>query len=351
MNRLKRILSLCLCLVFIGNALAQSDNTFTNPLLPGGPDPWNIFKDGFYYYMHTGGDKIELWKTKNLADLKTAERKVIYRPPAGTMHSKNLWAPEIHYLKGKWYVYYAADGGSNKDHRMYVLENASQDPMQGEFVFKGKIADPSDKWAIDGTVFEYKRKMYFAWSGWDSDENREQWIYIAQMKNPWTIKGDRVLLAKPEYVWERNGVEPGAKDQSKAKVVVTEGPQALKNKDGKLFLVYSASGCWTGKYALGLLTFSGKGKILDASQWSKKSTPVFSTSVENNVFAPGHNSFFKSPDGKEDWILYHATDKADEGCSGKRSPRIQKFTWNADGTPNFGVPQKAGVPMARPSGN
>ena len=47
----------------------------------------------------------------------------------------------------------AADNGDNATHRMYVLEGTSQDPQQ-PFVLKGKIAAPSDRWAIDGTVLE-----------------------------------------------------------------------------------------------------------------------------------------------------------------------------------------------------
>jgi GH43 family beta-xylosidase len=142
---------------------------------------------GFYYYTNTLGNRIELWKTKNLADLKTAERKLIFTPPSGTAYSKEIWAPEVLFLNGKWYAYFAADDGSNDHHRMYVLENASNDPMQGEWIFKGKIADSSDKWAIDGDVFEFNHQQVHDWSGWEGDTNGQQDIYIARLKNPWTI--------------------------------------------------------------------------------------------------------------------------------------------------------------------
>src|SRR5688572_33260259 len=140
-------------LFFIGLSLPGfSQSTFTNPLLPSGADPWSIYKDGYYYYTNTLGDRIDIWKTKNLADLKTSERKTIWVPPAGTSYSKAIWAPEIHFINGKWYVYLAADDGKNDNQRLYVLENASADPLAGEWSFKGKISDASDKWAIDGSV-------------------------------------------------------------------------------------------------------------------------------------------------------------------------------------------------------
>lgn len=327
-------------------ATAQPGKTFTNPLLSSGADPFSFYKDGYYYYTNTLGNRIGLWKTKNIGELPAAEHKIIFTPPTGTMWSKELWAPEIHFLDGKWYIYYAADDGKNDNHRMYVLENASADPMQGEWVFKGKIADPADKWAIDGNVFIYNKQMYMIWSGWEGDTNGQQNIYIAKMKNPWTIEGNRVCIAKPQYSWETHGALNDANNPPQ--VNVNEGPQALMNKN-KLFIVFSASGCWTDFYALGLLEFTGKNNLLDSTAWRKKAEPVFVSAPENGVYAPGHNSFFKSPDGKEDWILYHANSQPGQGCGGHRSPRAQKFTWNKDGTPNFGTPVKPGDPLPLPS--
>ncbi len=319
--------------------------TFTNPLLPSGADPWNIYKDGYYYYTHTLQDSLVIWKTKNLADLKSAEKKTIFVPPAGTAYSKELWAPEIHFLENKWYVYFAADDGNNNNHRMYVLENDSADPLLGTWEFKGKVGDRSDKWAIDGSVFHHKNKLYMVWAGWEGDVNEKQEIYIAKMKNPWTIKGKRAKISSPQFEWEKHGDlnDPN----NPPHVDVNEGPQILRNKDN-LFLIYSASGCWTDFYALGMLTFKGR-KLTDPSAWIKSEQPVFKQSAENGVYAPGHNSFFKSPDGTEDWILYHANSEPGQGCGRFRSPRAQKFTWSADGTPNFGKPVREGVEIPVPS--
>lgn len=348
MGFLKSLLLLaCLSIAFAGNA-QDSNRTFTNPLLPSGADPYSFYKDGWYYYTNTVGDRIVIWKIKTIADLPNAESKTIFVPPAGTMYSKSLWAPEILFLKGAWYVYFAADNGKNENHRMYALQNASPDPMQGDWTFKGKVADASDKWAIDGDVFTYRKKLYMIWSGWESDTNGQQDIYIARMKNPWTIKGRRVRLSSPVLDWERHGRL--GKNEVPAYVAVNEGPQILQ-RGKKTFLIYSASGCWTDYYALGMLTFKGKRKLLDSASWTKSPTPVFQQSKEAGVYAPGHNSFFKSPDGREDWILYHANAAPGQGCGRKRSPRAQKFSWTADGTPDFGTPVKEGERIPIPSTN
>lgn len=342
-KKLNLIFLLALFLPAIGNA---QQKTFTNPLLPSGADPWSIYKDGYYYYTNTMQDSIVIWKTPSLAKLATAEKLTIFKPPAGTYYSKELWAPEIHFLQNKWYVYFAADNGHNNTHRIYVLENAAANPMKGEWILKGKLSDETDKWAIDGSVFNYKGISYFVWAGWEGDENRQQDIYISKMKNPWTLAGERVRISSPVYDWEKDGDlnDPN----NPPHVNVNEGPQVLM-RNNRLFLIYSASGCWTDSYALGMLSFKGNNDLLDSAAWTKSPLPVFKKSVKNGVYAPGHNSFFKSPDGKEDWILYHANAEPGQGCGRHRSPRAQRFTWKADGTPYFGEPVKTGVPIAIPA--
>lgn len=322
----------------------QSFTTFTNPLLQQGADPYSFYKDGYYYYTHTMQDKLIIWKTKNLSDLKTADKKVVWTPPVGTMYSKELWAPQIQYIRGKWYMYFAADDGNNYNHRMYVIENENADPTKGEWTFRGKVADPSDKWAIDADVFEINNQLYMIWSGWEGDVNGMQNIYIAKMSNPWTIDGNRVKISSPELEWERHGHLPG---QDPEYVYVNEGPQFLRNKD-KIFIVYSANGCWTDYYTLGMLSANVNDDLLDKNNWKKSSEPEFKAAPENGVYAAGHNSFFKSPSGKEDWILYHANDNPGEGCGVLRKPRAQKFTWNKDGSPNFGKPLKTSTILQSP---
>lgn len=318
-----------------------TDNTtFTNPLLTSGPDPWVTQKDNFYYYTHTLGNRIALWKTSKMTELGNVSPQTIWSAPLGTAYSQNVWAPEVHFLQGKWYAYFAADDGNNVNHRMYVLENSAADPTTGTWTFKGKVSDPTDKWAIDATAFEHNGKSYLLWSGWQGNTDGEQDIFIAQLSNPWTITGDRVMISSPTFSWEKLG----------GPTFVNEGPEILKNAAGKVFLIYSASGCWTDDYALGMLTLKDGGDPLNPADWTKNPSPVFTKNPSANAYGPGHNAFFKSKDGTEDWILYHANPQPGKGCGDKRSPRAQKFTWNADGTPNFGAPVSTSTPIKKPSG-
>lgn len=329
---------------------AEKIETFSNPLLGGGADPWALWHEGNYYYMNTTGGKLVLWVTPDITDLKNAEKEIIWEP-ADPKVSKHIWAPEIHYIDGKWYVYFSADDGNTDNHQVYVLENTSANPLEGEFKMKGRIStDKDNNWAIDASVFEHRGKLYMVWSGWQTRriDTETQCIYIASMKNPWTLDSDRVLLSKPEYDWERLYInEDGS--HPKHIIYVNEGPQPLVSPNGKLVhIIYSASGCWTPHYCLGRLTAKANSDLLDPASWSKAMEPQFKQSPENKVYGPGHNSFFKSPDGKEDYILYHARNS--ENSKASRSPRIQKIGWDRKGYPVFGTPLPTATPLPKPSG-
>ncbi|HYC29886.1 MAG TPA: glycoside hydrolase family 43 protein, partial [Chitinophagaceae bacterium] len=226
-------------------------STFTNPLLPSGPDPWVIKKDNYYYYTHTLGNRISVWRTTKMSELSTASVQTIWSAPSTGPNSRNLWAPELHFLNNKWYAYYTA--GSSADlgtQRTFVLENTSADPLAGIWTDKGQIGDPAaDFFSIDGTVFTYNSKDYFIWSGQASASDNTQRLYIARMSNPWTLETSRSLISSPQYSWEMAGAPPA----------VNEGPEILKNPAGKVFLVYSGGGCWTDDYALGMLTLKDGG--------------------------------------------------------------------------------------------
>jgi GH43 family beta-xylosidase len=323
-----------------GNPPVVNDSTFTNPILSSGPDPWVIQMDTNYYYTNTFGNRVAIYKTGRMSQLNKATPVTVWSPPATGPYSKEIWAPEIHFLQNKWYIYFAADDGNNANHRIYVLENDGADPQSSNWVLKGKVNDPADKWAIDASVFDYNAQSYLIWSGWEGDVDGRQDIYIAKLSNPWTISGNRVMISTPTYTWEKNGAPPS----------VNEGPEVIKNKNGKIFLVYSASGCWTDDYSLGLLTLKDGGDPLNPADWSKSANPVFVKNPANGAFGPGHPGFFTSRDGKEDWIVYHANSFTGQGCADNRNPRMQKFRWNVDGSPNFGEPVKINSPIKKPGG-
>jgi GH43 family beta-xylosidase len=314
---------------------AAADLMFTNPIVAPGADPWVVlWKDAYYLCQSGVGGSVWVTRSQRLPNLGRGDRRSVWTPPSGTAWSKEIWAPELHYLQGKWWIYVAADDGDNANHRMYVLEGDVEDP-QAPFTFKGKIAAPTDRWAIDATVLEMPGgKLFLIWSGWEGTNNVAQHLYLAPMSNPWTISGERVRISSPELAWETRG-----------RPLVNEGPEVLW-RGPHLFIIYSASGSWGDDYCLGQLTWT-EGEVLNPKSWVKKPEPVFTRTEK--VFGPGHCSFVKSRDGAEDWMVYHSAVSA--GAGWNRRINIQKFTWNADGSPHFGRPVDPGTPLAQPSEN
>ena len=297
--------------------------TVQNPVYHTGNDPWVVEHNGKYYYCFSSGNGVsvgEIASPHQVTD-KTARR--VYTAPSGTMYSSEYWAPELHYIQGSWYIYVAADDGNNDNHRMYVLKCTSQDPTKN-FRMVGQITDPTNKWAIDGTVLPIGDELYFVWSGWEGDENVAQHIYIAHMSDPCTIDSERVMISTPTFAWEKVG-----------NPLINEGPTALIH-DGKIHIIYSASGSWTDNYCMGLLTFTGTDP-LKRSSWKKSQISVF-RQYPGVAYGPGHCSVTTAIDGSL-WMIYHANLQAGTGWNG-RSVWISPITFKEDGTPVFGRPQK-----------
>lgn len=292
-----------------------------NPIHQGGCDPWVYLHDGSYYYCYSRGRGISVAKMSSLHTL-VPKGTAVFDPPKGTEYSEELWAPELHYIHGEWYIYVAASDGYSSNHRMFVLKSTSDNP-RARYEMVGQITDPTNKWAIDGTVMELNGELYFLWSGWEGDKDGKQNLYIAHMSDPCTIDSERVMISTPEYNWET--VEwPD----------VNEGPTVLQH-NGRTFVVYSASGSWGDYYCLGMLTLTGEDPM-DPSSWTKESSPVF-TRREGVCYGPGHCSFSTAVDGSV-WMIYHGNQISDTGWDG-RSVWISPVTFDENGKPDFGKPE------------
>ena len=279
----------------------SSELRFNEPWILQRADPY-ILKagDGTYYFTASVPeyDRIVLRRSDTLAGLQSAEETEIWHKHESGPQSIHIWAPELHYLFGKWYIYYA---GGDKDDiwaiRPYVLECAGSDPVNDKWVEKGKMICADDDefsfraFSLDATVFENKGSWYYIWAEKVGVGKQISNLYIARMKNGYTLDTVQVLLTTPDYDWERYGFW------------VNEGPSVI-TRNGRVYVTYSASD--TGiRYCMGMLTADEDSDLLDPLSWTKERYPVLQSSSEHVVYGPGHNSFTTDDEGR-DILVYHA---------------------------------------------
>ena len=158
--------------------------------------------------------------------------------------------------------------------------------------------------------------------------------------NPYTYGTNWATIARAELDWEL--VPPYV-----GRHAIVEGAFFLE-REGRLFIIYSANGCWSDHYCLGVLEHTG-GSLTDAANWKKHEKPFFV--YGNGLYGPGHASFFRSPDGSEVWCAYHGMKEHNETCTG--APRffnIQRIDFDETGYPLPTLPTGYEVELEPPKG-
>lgn len=316
-------------------AVPAGAGVVVNPVVEQRADP-SVYRapDGFYYLTDSvpAYDVVELRRATTLAGLATARPVVVFHTTADGPQSGWIWAPDIRFYDGAWYIYYSASPAAAKfDHRLYSLTNRAADPMAGSWTSNGELQTGTDSFAIDATSFVQADRRYLLWAQKDPTTRANSNIYIAALATPTTISGPPIELSAPTLPWETVGY------------AVNEAPAALV-RNGHVFVTYSASAT-DAHYAMGLLSAPATADLLDPANWTKSPDPVFRSCAAHAVFGPGSNSFTVSADGRDVINVYNArsyANVADPITDRNRSIRMQKVGWRPDGFPDFGIPVAAG---------
>lgn len=272
-------------------------------------------------------------------------------------------------------MYYAAahPGRGNRSHRMYVLGGppADEDPTHGQWEFLGRIHGlPADQWAIDGTVFELHRQLYFVYSGWplenvggpDADDDHVQQLFIVRLEDPTLAATRPVLISTPELPWEFSGdrginegpqflESPGPLPPPASMPWAKGGNNGCSSSDSEdeeetwKGIVYSCAGSWTHEYKLAVLHYNG-GDPLDPRSWPKSQEPLLQAPPHGRgPWGPGHGSFVNVPESgnayKKDvedeslLCVFHGTDDRSDGWNNRKA-RYQRVEFTASG-PYMGV--------------
>jgi GH43 family beta-xylosidase len=318
--------------------------TFRNPVSPhDGADPFMTYdsETGYYYALFTLGTRLELYRSRHAGSIITdRDSRVIY-VPNGERDGiwGDIWAPEMHRApNGHWYVYTSGRAKPEPSAKhLFVLEGPDGDPFEGEWIFRG-MPSP-DIFSIDPTVYTAPDGVQYLCSS-RVDPVYGQVLDICDLINPYTYGKNWATIARAELDWEL--VEPYVGKQA-----IVEGAFFLE-RNGRLFIIYSANGCWSDDYCLGVLEHTG-GSLCDAANWKKHEKPLFVHG--NGLYGPGHASFFTSPDGSEVWCAYHGMKEHNETVTpATRYFNIQRVDFDPSGYPVMTAPTGYDVVLDPPSG-
>lgn len=320
---------------------ADQGETFTNPIgTHESPDPFVTYDPKFrrYYLLFTRGREVRIFSSEKLPHLRDMENSVkVYGIEQGDGINGSIWAPEMHKFGNRWYIY--TSGGRTPDGRedrtLFILKSNTENPLEG-FTFAG-FPDPSMN-AIDPTVFTHTDGCIYMCYAREGRGNR---IHIRKMKSPTEFDGEGVLLCEAELPWEL--VPPYVGDST-----IVEGAFFVKSPDGKrLYVLYSANGCWSDDYALGVMEYKG-GDLVCTANWEKAPEPLMVKG--NGTYGPGHASYFYAPNGKDFYIAYHSMHEPNKTVTwAPRFLHIQRVYFDETGCPYIGEPVEMGRPMKEPN--
>lgn len=315
------------------------------------PDPWVIaspLQPNLFYLTFTLGNRIEIWSSTDLESFHdqnpNIRKSTIWQPAGGSPFSEDIWAPELHFLFGSWYIYAAGaqPGQGNPSHRTIVLRSTNvSDPLdRSSWHFEGPLRGlPNDQWSIDATVFspdlgptnqyieaqggypDEQRRWYVVYSGWPLGDHSDtqQDLFIARLKSPVEADSNSLkCICRAELPWERPDGGKRGVNEGPSWVDLPPTPQS----QGWRGIVYSAHGSWTCDYKLACLQYIGGAQddCCDPSLWRKRQHPLLvSDRAHGGPFGPGHASFVHSPyHDSRVFCVYHGTERDNEGWANRK---------------------------------
>lgn len=247
--------------------------------------------------------------------------------PSWVAPNAGLWAPDIEYFNGKYYLYYTASDTSLPGGGSAIGVATAPTPTgpwteHGSPVVEPHAADccpGSKRWVYDPEVIEYGGKKYMFYGSYFGGISARQL----------TDDGFTSLPATQVQIAIDNKYE-GAN---------------LYQHGGYWYLFVSATNCCNGPLT-GYDVYVGRatspfGPFVDRAGVSLLAgraggTPVI-TMNGNKWVGPGHNAVFQDFDG-QDWTVYHAVDRFDPYFAGtndftKRPLLMDPIDWTRDGWP------------------
>ena len=309
----------------------------TNPVYNGYfADPFVWEHQGVYYAIGTGaaeaeGEVDEVGERRIFPLLHSDDfvhwqfaGNALLRPDASL--GDNFWAPEVTYADGTFYLYYSV-GHGDKNHQLRVATSVRPlGPYQDAGI---SLIDPQAcSFAIDPHAFQDEDGQWYLFYARDFlDTDTEIRAGTALMVDRLTtmtqLAGEAKVVLRARCDWQRfladRPMYGNVYDWH-----TLEGPCVRKHA-GRYYCFYSGGRWETEDYGVDYgVADHVMGPYSDAGN---EAGPRILRSLPGYVLGPGHNSMVMGPDGKTDYIVYHAWDKDKVA----RRMCIDKLVWTTAG--------------------
>lgn len=314
------------------SAAQAGASAYTNPVYAGSmPDPSVIRHKGFYYAFGTTGNGrlsdgriFTALRSRNLVAWEQLGGALM--PPSPNRRVQ-YWAPEVTFDRGTFYLYYAMGGIETEK---FELRVATSHQPEGPYVDTGtKLVDcETNRFTIDAFPFKDDDGQWYLFYA-RNFTNAEPGLHpgtalvVDRLIDMTRLAGDCHVVVRARYDWtlyeanRRMDVYDATFDWH-----TIEGPCVVE-RNGRYYCFYSGANYQTGRYGVDYVVadhplgpYTGQGDHARVLH-----------SAPGQVRGPGHHSIVPSPNGKAQYLIYHAWDPAMR----TRWMCLDKLLWTPDG--------------------
>lgn len=298
----------------------QKERTYTNPAYDGYlGDPFVLKHNGEYYAYGTvpqGDRTIPVLHSRDLVGWRRLGNALTLRDDA----FEALWAPEVVYDNGTFYMYYSAGGAEGQGHRLRV---ATATRPTGPFEDSGVVLTPDEPFSIDPHPFrdeDGQWYLYYCRDFLDPDRRVGTGITVDRLVDMVRLSGERGTVVRPHAEWQL--YERQRRWYGRVWDWYTvEGPFVRKH-DGRYYCFYSGGAWKEPNYGVSYVVADHPmGPFV--SEVGTDGPKLLRTRPKQAI-GPGHASVVRAPDNLHEYVVYHAWDPQHTS----RLMRIDRLDWS-----------------------
>jgi GH43 family beta-xylosidase len=308
----------------------MSGRTYTNPVYDGYlGDPFVLKHNGEYYAYGTapqGDVSVPVLHSRDLVDWRQLGTALSLHGDA----FEALWAPEVAYDNGTFYMYYSAGGAEGEGHQLRV---ATASRPTGPFEDSGAVLTPDDPFAIDAHPFRDEDGRWFLYYCRDFLEPGGEGrvgtgIVVDRLLGMTRLAGERRTVVRPHADWQL--YERQREWYGRVWDWYTVEGASVRKDQGRYYCFYSGGAWREPNYGVSYVVADHPTGPF-APEADAECPSVLRTSP-GRVIGPGHASVALAPDNAQEYLVYHAWDPGHTS----RQMRIDPLNWGEWGPSSAG---------------